>query len=74
MAKRIATRVLSDAHSKARSSGANPSRASFIHDGIKYKAGCEPVQVCPAPGAVINSSVLAAPPRDSVSVLATPVK
>jgi hypothetical protein len=48
MAKRIATRKLSDAYTKARMPGAKPARVSFILAGIKYKPGQAPVRVCPA--------------------------
>lgn len=47
MAKRIATRTLSDAYTKARSKGAKPARVSFIRNGVKYKSGQDPVRVCP---------------------------
>jgi hypothetical protein len=52
MAKRTATRTLSDAYTKARSLGAKPARVSLIRNGIKYKSGQEPTRVCPSGSAV----------------------
>jgi hypothetical protein len=40
---------MSDAYTKARAKGAKPARVSFIRGGIKYKSGCAPVRVSPAP-------------------------
>jgi hypothetical protein len=48
MAKRSATRILSDAFMKARMPGAKAARVSLIRNGIKYRAGKPPVRVCPA--------------------------
>jgi 20S proteasome alpha/beta subunit len=48
MARRTATRNLSDAFQKARSKGAKPARVSLILGGIKYKPGQAPARVCPA--------------------------
>lgn len=47
MAKRVATRTLSDAYSKSRKKSAKPARVSFIRGGVKYRPGHDPVQVCP---------------------------
>jgi hypothetical protein len=48
MAKRPATRILSDAVMRARSKGAKPARVTLILNGVKYKSGQNPVRVCPA--------------------------
>ncbi len=50
MARQRPTRTLSDAYMKTRpvSTDAKPSRVSLIVDGIKYRAGQDPVRVCPA--------------------------
>lgn len=47
MARRTASRTLSDAYTKARSPGSKPSRVAFIRNGVKYKSGHPPVRVCP---------------------------
>jgi hypothetical protein len=83
MPKRIATRTLSDAYTKARSPGAKPARVSFIRNGIKYKSGQAPVRVSPAAGvtgsaplaspvALVKSPIVSAPVAEPVVVPAAP--
>jgi len=38
-----------------------PARVSIIRDGVKYKAGCAPVRVCPAPSRAVRQAVRQVP-------------